>query len=98
MMDMETLIITHLLHDEQYMRKVLPFLNDEYFTNASERMIVSQINTFVETYGTTPSVEALTILIQKEPNIKEEEYKQVISILDQCQAKTPTNLDFMIKE
>lgn len=98
MLSMETLIITHLLHDEEYMRKVLPFLAEEYFINSSDRKIISYITNFVEMYGTSPTVEALTILLQKENSLNEGEYNNIIEILDQCHEKSDTNLEFMIKE
>lgn len=98
MQSIETLIITHLIHDEEYMRKVLPFISLDYFSNAGERKIVELIGGFVEEYRTLPTVEALTILVQQDANLKEGEFKSIISTLESCQEKTNTPLDFLVDE
>jgi hypothetical protein len=42
------------------MRKVLPFLKDEYFSDRSEKVIYDEILSFTNAYNSTPSVEAIT--------------------------------------
>lgn len=98
MVNMETLIITHLLHDDAYMRKVLPFLSLDYFSNSGERKIVEMIQKFVEQYRTSPTVEALFVLLEKETNLKENEYKEIVTTLNSCAKKTDTPFDFLINE
>jgi len=46
-MKIETTILKNLLQNEDYARKVLPFLNDEYFTENSDKIIYNQINNFI---------------------------------------------------
>jgi len=98
MVNMESLIITHLLHDDEYMRKVLPFLNLDYFSSSGDRKIVSMIQKFVEQYRVSPTVEALNILVQQETNLKENEYKEIVSTLESCVKKTDTPLNFLVDE
>ena len=98
MVSMETLIITHLIHDEKYMRKVLPFMSLEYFVNPADKKIMEHIIKFEGEYHVPPTVEALTVLVQKEANLKEGEYKDIVATLDFCKAKTDTPLDFLVNE
>ena len=51
MMKIETTILKNLLQNEDYARKVLPFLNDEYFTENSDKIIYNQINNFILKYA-----------------------------------------------
>jgi replicative DNA helicase len=95
---METLIITHLLHDEKYMRKVLPFMNLEYFASSGDKKIIEHIINFENQYHVPPTVEALTVLVQKETNLKEGEYNEIIATLEECKTKTETPLDFLVDE
>jgi hypothetical protein len=41
------------------MRKVLPVLKTEYFSDKTERIIYEEINKFTETYNSTPTIEAI---------------------------------------
>jgi replicative DNA helicase len=50
-----------MIYDEEYLRKVLPFLKTEYFSDSSERIIYNEITSFTETYNTTASIEAIGI-------------------------------------
>ena len=60
-MKMEITILKNLLQNEDYARKVLPFLNDKYFTENSDKIIYNQINNFILEYNSLPNKEALNI-------------------------------------
>jgi replicative DNA helicase len=60
-MKLEQTILRKLIYDEEYLRKVLPFLKTEYFSDSSERIIYNEITSFTETYNTTASIEAIGI-------------------------------------
>lgn len=98
MAHMEPLIITHLLHNDEYMRKVLPFLSLDYFSHPSEKKVVDLIGKFVEQYRVPPTVDALAILVQKETNLRENEYKEIVDLLEACQQKDNTATAFMVDE
>ena len=42
----ERTALKHLIHTEQYARKVLPFLKEEYFTNRLEKILFKEIFNF----------------------------------------------------
>lgn len=63
-----------MLKNEKYLRKVLPFLKNEYFS--SEDMIVfNEIKEFVLKYNTSPTPDALLIEIDSTDKITEDQYK-----------------------
>ena len=43
-MKIEDTILRHLVHNESYTRKVIPFLKNEYFNDFSERTVFDKIN------------------------------------------------------
>jgi len=47
----ETIILKNLLHNEEYSRKVLPFLNKEYFIEHTDKILYEQVNAFINTEG-----------------------------------------------
>lgn len=60
-MKIELLILSSLLKNEPYMRKVLAFLKPEYFVNQNIRAIFENIHAFIEKYNVPPTIQSLEI-------------------------------------
>jgi replicative DNA helicase len=73
----EIVILRSLLHDEEYGRKVLPFLKPEYFTEHDERVIYDCISDFYTKYNNKPSVESLLVDLGKYDTLNETEFKRI---------------------
>lgn len=84
-MRIETAILKHLIYDEEYTRKVLPFLKDEYFTDRNERIVFTEIKEFIDKYNTNPTYESLIIQLN-DKTISEEEYKTTLEIINEIQS------------
>ena len=72
-MKLEQTILKNLIYNEDYLRKVLPFLKPEYFTENSYRTLYTTVNEFVQTYNSTPTVEAIELAIQDRRNLTDDE-------------------------
>ena len=94
---LEITILRNLVHNDQYMRKVLPFLKDVYFTDDSERSIYKTINEFISKYNKTPTVEALGIALQN-ANHSETQYKENILLLQQLKEYEEPNTEWLTDE
>ena len=81
-MRIENAILKHLIYDEDYTRKVLPFIKAEYFSDRTERLVYEQISEFVNQYNTNPTFESLIIQLN-ENNISEDDYKKSVEILEE---------------
>jgi replicative DNA helicase len=81
-MRIEHAIIKHLIYDEDYTRKVIPFIKAEYFSDRNERLIYEEINDFVSRYNISPTHEALIIQIS-DKQLFDEDFKNCISILEE---------------
>ena len=57
----EFLIIRNLLYNEDYLRKVLPFLKKEYFEDEIQKIVFEEILEFVSEYNNPPTKEVLSI-------------------------------------
>jgi len=75
-MRIETTILSNLIHNEEYTRKVIPFLNQEYFSDFIECNIFTTINNYVQKYNNSPDIEALNIDLQR-VTLNEDQYKSV---------------------
>ena len=47
----EILILRNLLHNEQYLRKVVPFIKSEYFEDNNQKIVFEEILKFVQEYN-----------------------------------------------
>ena len=59
----ERTALSNLIHNEEYTRKVLPFIKEEYFADRLEGLLFSEIYKFVEKYNSLPTKESLSIEI-----------------------------------
>jgi replicative DNA helicase len=73
--------LRNLIRNEDYLRKVLPFLKTEYFTDKTEKIIYEEINKFTETYNSTPSIEAVGLAVKERRNLSDEELEKSQSYL-----------------
>ena len=51
----ENTILSHVLYDDDFARKVIPFLKDEYFQEAGDKLVFSEINKFMISYNSLPT-------------------------------------------
>ena len=82
-MNLEQKILKHLILDEEYTRKTLPFIKGEYFQESSEKLLFSEIETYVNKYNTMPTQEALIIEIDKRVNLTDDQHKKTIALVKQ---------------
>ena len=77
----ERTALKNLIHNEEYTRKVLPFLKPEYFEDHSERVIFSEIQKFVSQYNKQPTKETLQIDIGKRKDLNEKQYQSIVDLI-----------------
>ena len=77
----EHLILKNLIYNEPYARKVLPYLQPEYFEDQSEKVLFEYVNSFISTYNNLPSREALTINLNEATGLHEDDFEKCIKLL-----------------
>jgi len=96
-MKIETVILQNLANDDEYMRKVIPFLKRDYFLDNSDKIIYDKIKGFIDQYNAIPSKDALVIAVQNDKTLNEEQYKDVAEAILQLDP-TDHNKDWLYKE
>jgi archaellum biogenesis ATPase FlaH len=71
------LILNQLCTNEEFTRRTLPFLKDEYFEKG-EKLLFAVVSRFINKYNTIPTEAALKLELQKIPNISNEIFDHVI--------------------
>ncbi len=85
----ETTILRNLLFNNDYCRKVLPFIKNEYFENFHEKVVFEEICKFILSYDNLATKEVLLIETEKRTDITEDTYKTIceyVSNLDDTSA------------
>ena len=81
----EFLVLRNLLHNEEYVRKVIPFIKSEYFEDTNQKVVFEEILKFVQQYNQPATKEVLSIEIENRQDINETSFKeitQIVSYLD----------------
>jgi len=87
----ERTALTNLISNEDYARKVLPFIKGNYFDLKEERVIFEEIYNFVDKYKKIPTQTSLEIEVGERKDLTEIEYKKVVEII---QTLNPVKVDF----
>ena len=75
-LNLEQTILTNLIFNSEYTRKVIPYIKGEYFQDSIERIVFEIIDTFVEKYKVNPdSIEVIKLNLEK-ATLNEEQYKK----------------------
>ena len=78
----EILILRNLIHNEDYARKVIPFLKKDYFELESQKVLYGEISQFVEEYNKLPTKEVLQIELSNLTDLTQENYNQISQTID----------------
>jgi len=86
------------MFNEEYTRKVYPYIKEEYFDDNNIKKIFSSFSEYMEEYKEPPSIEALKISIDNRRDLNEDFYKEVIKEVDSLKVDENTNKDWLVKE
>ena len=73
----EVMILQNLIFNEDYCRKSLPFIRNEYFDDFNEKIVFETISEFILEYDTLPTREILSIEVEKRRDVTESQFKEL---------------------
>mgnify|MGYP003340085193 CR=1 FL=1 len=88
-MKLEQTILKNLIYNDDYLRKVLPFLKTEYFSDSTERVIFDEITSFTQTYNNAPTLEAIGLAINDRRNLTNDEVERCKTYLKEIKETPP---------
>lgn len=89
-MAIEQIIFSNLVTNEEYGRKVIPFLKEEYFSDYEHKIIFNLIGEYVKKYNSFPSKEALAIDLTNKDGVNDDAFKKckdIISLIERDETK-----------
>ena len=78
----ENLVLKNLLLSEEYVRKALPFIKSEYFTDVLEKKLFGVISKYFADYSALPTKEALVIEVGQLDTISDDQHKQLLKVIE----------------
>jgi replicative DNA helicase len=78
---LELTILRNLIFNEDYARKVIPFIQPEYYEQRVEKIVFEEIVKFIVKYGSSITIEALNIEIDNRRDLTESENKEIVELL-----------------
>ena len=75
-------ILKNLLHDEEYTRKVLPFIQSDYFDEISDKTVFEEIASFLKEYDGLPTKEAIHIQVEKRNDLNQDQFTTISQLID----------------
>ena len=97
MYNLEIIILTNLTKDENFTRKVLPFIRADYFEDQDNVFVFLAIKDYIEKYNKTPTQESLHIAALNS-NATPSEIKQVDLIMEGYKDDDKVNIEWLIDE
>ena len=93
----ELTILRELTRNDQYFRKVLPFLKEDYFADRDTKIIFRMVSDYLDKYNSMPTRGALEIILDAKTNVEPEVMKQCIQNLDKMfdDSKSP-DLEWLV--
>ena len=96
-MRIEKSILSNLIHNEEYCRKVVPFLKSEYFSDRKENVIVTELIRFFNDYNKPASPEILAIEVGNRKDLNDKEIPEFEVYINELTSKE-TNVDWLLSE
>ena len=94
--NLEQTILRNLLTNEEYTRRVLPFLVPDYFDGVYKDLF-KEVAKFVSKYNKIPTLESFKIEIDESGKLSEENYRQGMELLPNIFTPESENLDWLIE-
>jgi replicative DNA helicase len=91
----EFLILRNLIHNEEYLRKVLPFIQSDYFEDLEQKIVFEEISEFVLEYNSLPTKEVLCIEVEKRTDVNEDEFKRLVHLITHLE-DVPTEQNWLV--
>jgi hypothetical protein len=96
---LEKTIFNNLITNEDYTRKVFPFLKEAYFQSRTDKAFFKLFTDFINQYNKLPSYTALNIEAEKLTTLNDDEIKQLKSSIEEaCKPGDTVDLQWLLDQ
>ena len=91
----EILILRNLLYNEEYLRKVIPFIKSDYFEDPHQKITFEEVQKFVTEYNQPATKEVLCIEVEKRQDINDTSFQEITKLISYLE-DVPTDFDWLV--
>jgi len=91
----EILILRNLLYNEEYLRKVIPFIKADYFEDPHQKIVFEEVKNFVDQYNEPSTKEVLCIEVEKRQDINDTSFQEITKMISYLE-DVPTDFDWLV--
>jgi replicative DNA helicase len=91
----EILILRNLLYNEEYLRKVVPFIKADYFEDHQQKIVFEEILNFVTQYNQPTTKEVLCIEVEKRQDINDTTFTEITKLISYLE-DVPTDFEWLV--
>lgn len=94
----ENIVLSNLVYNDNYARKVLPYIKEDYFLDLEERYIFNTIRNFVGQYNSLPTKEAIVLAFHGDKNVNDDRFEALAGIVNTLAADPMTDGEWLVTE
>ena len=91
----EILILRNLLYNEEYLRKVVPFIKADYFEDPHQKIVFEEVLNFVSEYNQPATKEVLCIEVEKRQDINDTTFQEITKLISYLE-DVPTDFEWLV--
>jgi replicative DNA helicase len=91
----EFLVLKNLLNNEEYLRKTIPFIKEEYFEESKYKVVFEEISSFANEYNETPTKEIISIEVEKRKDLNQDSLKEILHLIE-CLDDYPVEFEWLV--
>ena len=95
-MTIQTTVLRNLLTNEEFTRRVIPYLKKEYFED-DHRVVFDTVLSYVGKYNKIPTGEALKIELD-ESNIGSDKFQAAAALVNEVTQPEPADMDWLLEK
>lgn len=94
----EDSILSHLIHNEEYTRKVVAFLDPAYFHDHTQKAVYNVVRKYIDDYNSCPSPEAVKIELSSVDTLSEGSYRDALEYVSKLEFDNTTEMDWIVDQ
>ena len=91
----EILILRNLIYNEEYLRKVVPFIKVDYFEDPHQKIVFEEVLNFVQEYNQPATKEVLCIEVEKRQDINDTTFNEITKLISYLE-DVPTEFEWLV--
>ena len=95
MKNIELVILQNLIYNDEFSRKVTPFLKKEYFHDQIEKLVFGAIQDFISKYNALPTKEAIVIDLDKQTSLTEPQFQELGKLMESLTDEDVPELEWL---